>query len=140
VKILFLCVANSARSQMAEGLARKLFDKRVTVLSAGSEPATVNPYAINAMKNINIDISNHYSKPISDVLINDVDVAITLCADEVCPILPNTTTKEHWPFEDPAGASGSQEEIEKSFEVVRDQIRLRLKEFGQRKGILAQDD
>lgn len=100
MNILFLCVANSARSQMAEGLARSLFAGNATVSSAGSEPTKVNPFAIEAMKKIGIDISSHLSKPISETLTDDIDLVITLCADEVCPVVPGATKKEHWPFQD----------------------------------------
>lgn len=136
MKILFLCVANSARSQMAEGLARNLYDDKAVVASAGSEPSKVNPFAIRAMKKIGIDITSHYSKPISEVLSDDIDLVVTLCADEVCPIVPTSTKKEHWPFKDPAAASGSEEGILTSFELIRDQIKAQLVDFGRRANLL----
>lgn len=102
MKILFLCVANSARSQMAEGLARNLYSDKVIVASAGSEPSKVNPFAVLAMKNIEIDMRSQYSKPIKEVLAEDVDLVVTLCATEVCTFVSAATIKEHWPFEDPA--------------------------------------
>lgn len=137
VKILFLCVANSARSQMAEGLARQMFKPNITILSAGSEPSRVNPYAIQAMQRVGIDISKHHSKRIADVLTNDIDLVITLCADEVCPVVPNATKRAHWPFPDPAAAVGDAATILQSFEAIREQIRKRLHAFGEEKGLLA---
>lgn len=140
MKILFLCVANSARSQMAEGLARAMFGKNVEISSAGSEPQSVNPFAIQAMNKIGIDLSNHSSKPIGDVLTEDIDLVITLCADEVCPIVPINTRKEHWPFDDPAAATGTKTDILHSFETIRDQIRAALILFGEREGLVRNSD
>lgn len=136
MKILFLCVANSARSQMAEGLARRLFGDNAIVLSAGSEPSQVNHFAVQAMKNIGIDISSHYSKPIDAVLSDDVDLVVTLCADEVCPIVSGSTGKEHWPFKDPAATNGTGDDVLASFENIRDQIREKLLEFGKNRNLL----
>jgi arsenate reductase (thioredoxin) len=100
-KMLFLCVANSARSQMAEGLARRQFGTDVEVLSAGSRPSRVNPYAIEAMSEIGIDIRGHHSKSVDDVDTGSVDLVITLCAEEACPILPGRVQRLHWPSPDP---------------------------------------
>ena len=130
LKILFLCVANSARSQMAEGLARNLFGSKADITSAGSEPSKVNPFAIKAMKKIGIDITTHYSKPIAKALTSDIELVVTLCAEEVCPIVPGSTKKEHWPFQDPAGVKGTDEAILASFEQIRNQIREKLIQFG----------
>jgi len=139
VKILFLCVANSARSQMAEGLARSLFKRNVLVASAGSEPSRVNPFAIKAMKKIGVDISNHHSKSISDAMTKDADFVITLCADEVCPIVHGPTQKKHWPFSDPANVQGTEEDIFTCFEAIRDQIREKLLRFGRDHSLLEVD-
>lgn len=136
MKILFLCVANSARSQMAEGLARNLYGDKATVASAGSEPSQVNPFAVQAMKNVGVDITSHHSKPIDEVLADDVDLVVTLCADEVCPVIPGSTKKEHWPFKDPASATGSDEDILSSFEDIRDQIRRKLIAFGEENNLI----
>lgn len=136
MNILFLCVANSARSQMAEGLARSLFAGRAAISSAGSEPTKVNPSAIEAMKKIGLDISGHVSKQISEALTDDIDLVITLCADEVCPVVPVSVKKEHWPFQDPAAVKGSYEEVLAGFEQVRDQIRDRLVRFGKDKNLI----
>ncbi|MFZ2098995.1 MAG: VOC family protein [Oricola sp.] len=126
--ILFLCVANSARSQMAEGLARSIFGDDVTVMSAGSEPATVNPYAIEAMAGIGVDISGHRSKSVDEINVEGVDLVVTLCAEEVCPVLPGRVRRLHWPIADPApkDASIPAEEMRQRFRTARDQIRARL--------------
>lgn len=120
--VLFLCVANSARSQLAEGLARKLFSKDIRVLSAGSRPTEVNPLAIKVMQEIGIDIINHKSKSVDDIDANSVDLVITLCEDEVCPTFLSRAKKLHWPFPDPNGT------IE-GFREARDAIQIKLKEF-----------
>lgn len=96
-RILFLCVANSARSQMAEGLARRLLGPRAEVMSAGSQPATVNPYAIEVMGEIGIDITGQRSKSVDEVDPSSVDLVVTLCAEEVCPILPGRVRRLRWP-------------------------------------------
>jgi len=126
-KILFLCVANSARSQMAEGLARRLLPDE-TVISAGSAPTTPNPYAIQVMSELGIDISSHTSTSVDDVPPDEVKTVITLCADEVCPAFLGNAERHHWPFPDPADAAGAPEEIAASFRAVRDQIERRLRE------------
>jgi arsenate reductase (thioredoxin) len=132
-RILFLCVANSARSQMAEGLARSILGSDVDVLSAGSQPSKVNPYAIEAMAEIGIDLSGHYSKSVDDVDAASVNAVITLCADEVCPILPGRVRRLHWPIPDPASSDPtlSPTELQKRFRVAREQIRERIPELVQ---------
>lgn len=97
-KILFLCVANSARSQMAEGLARHIFGSEVEVVSAGSQPSHLNPLAVEAMGELGIDISSHYSKAVDSLDAGSFDLVVTLCADEVCPILPGKVQRLHWPI------------------------------------------
>jgi arsenate reductase len=130
-RILFLCVANSARSQMAEGLARKMLGSDVEVLSAGSRPSKVNPYAIEAMSEIGIDISGHRSKSVDDVDPASVDTVITLCADEVCPILPGRVQHLHWPIPDPASDDPtiSPEDLRRRFRVARDEVQARISKF-----------
>lgn len=106
MKILFMCVANSARSQIAEGLAKNIFGNSVEIQSAGSQPSIVNPLAIEALKEIGINISNHYSKSTDDLpkeFLSSLDYVITLCAEEVCPLLISKAQKLHWPLPDPAG-------------------------------------
>ena len=127
MKILFLCVANSARSQMAEGLARALFGAAAEVASAGSVPTRVNPNAIAAMAESGIDISSHTSKSVDDVNAGSMDLIIALCADEVCPVVPGRVERLHWPLPDPAGAPPDQALAR--FRDVRDQIRERLVTF-----------
>jgi arsenate reductase len=116
---------------MAEGLARSLLGEHVDVLSAGSQPSKVNPYAIGAMAEIGIDISAHYSKSVDDMDAASFDAVVTLCADEVCPVLPGRVTRLHWPIPDPASRDPalSAEELQKRFAVAREQIRQRLPEL-----------
>jgi len=127
-RIVFLCVANSARSQMAEGLARHRLGERVHVQSAGSRPSRLNPLAVEAMREIGIDISGQYSKSVDDIDTDAVDLVITLCAEEVCPILPGRVERRHWPIEDPAALdeNASREEKLNAFRTARDEIRDRL--------------
>ncbi len=124
--LLFLCVANSARSQMAEGLARARFGDRVRVASAGSSPATVNPFAIAALDEVGIDISGHRSKRVDAIEPAAVDLVVTLCAEEVCPAFLGNARRLHWPLPDPAGAAGSDAERLAGFRAVRDEIARRL--------------
>ena len=101
MNILFLCVANSARSQMAEGLARKLLGDTVSVASAGSAPSMVNPFAIKAMAEMGIDIGKQYSKSYDELtpsFIVGLDYVVTLCAEEVCPQMVSKAKKLHWPL------------------------------------------
>ncbi|PKQ05837.1 MAG: low molecular weight phosphatase family protein [Alphaproteobacteria bacterium HGW-Alphaproteobacteria-11] len=127
--ILFMCVANSARSQMAEGLARDMLGAGATVLSAGSAPATVNPYAIEAMAELGIDISGHRSKSVDEIDPAAIDLVVTLCAEEVCPVLPGRVRRLHWPIADPAskGATLPAEEMRARFRTARDEIAARLR-------------
>ncbi len=124
--LLFLCVANSSRSQMAEGLARARFGDRVRVASAGSSPATVNPFAIAALDEVGIDISGHHSKSVETIDPASVDLVVMLCAEEVCPAFLGTARRLHWPLPDPAGGAGSDAERLDGFRTVRDEIARRL--------------
>lgn len=131
MKILFMCVANSARSQMAEGIARRILGERFEIRSAGSEPGKLNPYAVTAMAEIGIDISSHFSKSIDDLspgFLATLDFVITLCAEEVCPVLVSRAKRLHWPISDPARVN-KQEEKERAFEVARDLIYEKLEKF-----------
>lgn len=127
MRLLFLCVANSARSQMAEGLARHLLGEKAQVQSAGSVPKQVHPLAIEAMSDIGVDISQQRSKSVDDVDTRDLDWVVTLCAEEVCPVLPGPVRRLHWPIPDPAAAS-SVERLD-AFRHARDEIRRRLTEL-----------
>lgn len=126
--ILFLCVANSARSQMAEGLARELFGSRVAVQSAGSEPSQVNPYAIEVMREVDIDITTHHSKSVQSIDPTTVGTVVTVCAEERCPVFLGAARRLHWPIQDPASKDPStpREEMLTRFRTARDQIRGRL--------------
>jgi len=123
--ILFLCTGNSCRSQMAEGFAKIMFSKDLKIFSAGTEPKTIHPIAVKVMQEIGIDISQHWSKNISEIPIDKIDLVVTLCGDaaENCPIFPGKIKKIHWEIEDPAKTKGSEEEIAKVFRKVRDNIR-----------------
>ena len=125
--ILFLCVANSARSQMAEGLARHLFPD-LRIQSAGSRPSRVNPYAIEVLKEAGLDISGHTSKSVQDIGPATVDLVITLCAEEVCPAFLGQAQRLHWPIPDPASEDPSlgPEELRARFRAGRDEISRRL--------------
>lgn len=126
--ILFLCVANSARSQMAEGLARDLFAEAVTVQSAGSVPSRVNPFAIQAMGELNIDLTTHASKSVQTIDPHTVDLVITLCAEEVCPVFLSKAARMHWPLQDPDRKNEDLSDAQRleHFRVARDQLRARL--------------
>ena len=124
--VLFLCVANSARSQMAEGIARALAPPSVKISSAGSQPSTLNPLAVKALAEIGIDISGHHSKSVDDVPPDDVDAVITLCAEEVCPVFLGKARRVHWGLPDPAGVGGTEQDRLQAFRDVRDELRRRL--------------
>lgn len=131
MRLLFLCVANSARSQMAEGLARHRFGDRAEVASAGSKPTKPNPYAIAAMAERSIDITRHTSKSVDGMNAGDFDYVITLCAEEICPWLPGTATRLHWPIDDPASDDPglTPEDFRARFAGARDKIDMRLAIF-----------
>ena len=125
--ILILCTGNSCRSHMAEGILRAAAGDIITVHSAGSNPAGyVHPQAIAALAEIGIDISAHTSKHMNDFLKRNIDTVITVCgkADQACPMFPGQVHRYHWGFDDPAHATGTEEEIEKAFRLARDQIQL----------------
>jgi arsenate reductase len=124
--LLFLCVANSARSQMAEAIARSLAPAGVTVSSAGSRPSHVNPLAIRALDEIGIDLRGHHSKGVDTIPPGDVDVVITLCAEEECPVFLGKAKRIHWGLPDPGGAGLSDEQKLQSFREVRDELLRRL--------------
>jgi len=126
--VLFLCVANSARSQMAEGLARAIFGDRATVQSAGSQPSRVNPYAIEVLRELGVDLTTHASKSVETVDPARVDTVITLCAEEVCPVFLGKAHRCHWPIPDPASPDPTipREEMLRRFREARDTIRDKL--------------
>ena len=116
---------------MAEGLLRNLAGDRFEAFSAGTEPSQVNPRAIKAMNELGIDISNHRSQSVENFLDQEFHYVITVCdaARETCPVFPHAKESLHWSFEDPAEATGSEEEIMQVFRKVRYEIRKRLREF-----------
>ncbi|MEQ1878236.1 MAG: arsenate reductase ArsC [Bdellovibrionia bacterium] len=129
MNILFMCVANSARSQMAEGLARSLAGAGHTIQSAGSKATHVNSLGIQAMKEIGIDISGQKSKSVDSIDPVTVDTVITLCAEEVCPVYLGRARRLHWPFPDPANKDLEPAKQLELFRKVRDDIRAKLKSF-----------
>ena len=133
MNILFLCVANSARSQIADGLAKAMLGSNHNIQSAGSIPSgKVHPGALEALDNIGIDISHHKSKAIDDLeykFIENLDFVITLCAEEVCPVIPSNAVSLHWLNEDPANDSFNEIQIKMAFEKTRNNIYQLLKKF-----------
>ena len=130
--ILILCTGNSCRSHLAEGILRAAVGEVAEVASAGSDPAGyVHPMAVEVMKEIGIDISAHTSKQLDEFLQREVHTVITVCgnADQACPIFPGQAEKHHWPFDDPAKATGSEEEIRAVFRRVRDEIRAKFEAY-----------
>lgn len=132
--IIFLCTGNSCRSQIAEGWAKWHGRPLFNIQSAGIEAHGKNPRAISVMKEVGVDISNQESTKVTDEMLEQADLVVTVCghADEHCPVLPAGTSKEHWPLDDPAKVTGSEEEIMKVFRASRDDIEKRVKELLQR--------
>jgi arsenate reductase len=130
-RVLFLCTGNSARSQMAEGLLRHAAGDRFEVFSAGTEPVDVNPLAIQAMREIGIDISGHRSKGAAELLGRSFPYVITVCdrANESCPVFPGAIHRLHWPFDDPAAVLGSLDERLAAFRKIRDEIAVSIEAF-----------
>ena len=125
--VLVLCTGNSCRSHLAEGLLRQAAGDFLEIASAGSKPAGyVHPLAIKAMAELGIDISGHHSKHLNEFLDREVETVITVCgnADQVCPMFPGQMNRHHWGFEDPAHATGTEEEQFAVFQKVRDQIAM----------------
>jgi protein-tyrosine-phosphatase len=127
--ILFLCVANSARSQMAEGIARSIAPPGVKIWSAGSRPTSVRPEAIAVLREIGIDISGYMSKSIAEIPALEVDTIITLCGEEECPVFLGKARRLHWGLTDPASAAGSEEDRRAAFREVRDKLLKHIKEL-----------
>ena len=136
--ILFLCTANSSRSQMAEGIVNNLFGDKIAAFSAGTQASFVNPMAIEVMKEIGIDISKHRSKNLSEFDGQSFDYVITLCgnANETCPLYIGGTKKTHIGFDDPAKATGTRNEIMSDFRRVREEIKEKLTAFFQAEKII----
>lgn len=135
ISVLFLCVANSARSQLGEGLARRMFPG-FRIQSAGSRPSRVNPHAIEALAELGIDAATHTSKSVADIDPASVDLVITLCAEEVCPAFLGRAERLHWPIPDPASDDPAltSEDLRTRFRVARDEIARRLEALGRDRG------
>ncbi|WP_416148892.1 arsenate reductase (thioredoxin) [Salipaludibacillus sp. HK11] len=131
--IYFLCTGNSCRSQMAEGFGKKYLQENYDVYSAGIEAHGVNPKAIKAMNEVDVDISKQTSDKIDPDLLQKADLVVTLCghADDVCPATPPNKERVHWGFDDPAKAEGTEEEKWAFFQRVRDEIEKRIKTFAE---------
>ncbi len=138
--ILFMCVANSARSQLAEGLGRSIFGNRIPVQSAGSEPLGVNPYAVEVMREIGVDITMHSSKSVQTIDPATIGTVITLCAEEVCPVFLGKARRLHWPIPDPASKDPtiSHDETLNRFRAARDAIKARIEVFAKEESLLQQ--
>ncbi|BCG59288.1 arsenate reductase (thioredoxin) [Paenibacillus sp. URB8-2] len=131
--IYFLCTGNSCRSQMAEGWAKKYLSDGWNIYSAGIEAHGLNPKAVQAMNEVDIDISGQTSDIIDPELLNNADLVVTLCGDaaDKCPITPPKVKREHWGFDDPAKAQGTEEDKWAVFQRVRDQVGARIKQFAE---------
>ncbi|YCA43401.1 arsenate reductase (thioredoxin) [Bacillus sp. JZ8] len=129
--IYFLCTGNSCRSQMAEGWGKKYLGESWNVYSAGIEAHGLNPRAVKAMKEVDVDISNQTSDIIDKSILNSADLVVTLCGDaaDKCPMTPKNVKREHWGFDDPAKAEGTDEEKWAFFQRVRDEIKERIETF-----------
>lgn len=130
-RVLFLCTGNSCRSQMAEGWLRHLAGDRFEVVSAGTHPVGLNPYAVTVMGEAGVDISNHVSERVDPYLQQRFDYVITVCdrAQETCPTFPGESQMLHWSFEDPAKAEGTYDRQLVVFRKIRDQIADRIRQF-----------
>ena len=130
MNLLFLCVANSARSQIAEGLARHMAPKHWNIHSAGSVPTRVRPQAITVLVEAGIDISDQWSKGTDEIDTESIDCVITLCAEESCPVLLHHAERLHWPVLDPAGFENEAPEAQlQRYRQARDTIRVKLEDF-----------
>lgn len=130
-RVLILCTGNSARSQMAEGLLRNMAGDRIEVASAGVAPTQVRPEAIEAMKEIGIDISNHRSKSVDELIMQAFDYVITVCdnANQHCPTFPGACRRIHWSIEDPAAVAGNDKTRLEAFRRARNELGERLDKF-----------
>jgi arsenate reductase len=130
-RVLILCTGNSARSQMAEGLLRRFGGEQFEVFSAGTRPVGVNPLAIEAMRELGIDISAQRSKSVAEFAAEKFATVITVCdnAAEECPVFPSVPERVHWSLRDPAAVSGTREEKLEAFREIRDDLERRIREF-----------
>jgi len=134
VRVMFVCTGNSARSQMPEGFTRHFGRGRIEAYSAGTEPSWLNPFAVAVMQEKGVDISGQRSKRFDQALARSMDLVVTVCgnADERCPVLPPEVKRLHWPLEDPAAATGSNDQILATFREVRDEIEVRVTDLARR--------
>lgn len=133
-KVLFVCIHNSARSQMAEAFVNQMCSGRLTAESAGFEPGRINPLAVEAMREVGIDISNNKTKGVLALFASGrlYDYVVTVCDEasaERCPIFPGIVTREHWSFADPSAFTGTWEEQLAKTRIVRDEIRTQIREW-----------
>ena len=130
-RVMFLCTGNSARSQIAEGYLRHLGGERFDVLSAGTEPSVVNPLSVEVMREVGIDLATHVSKSVDTIDPATVDIVITLCAEEVCPMFLGRAERLHWPIPDPASddPSLSRETMLERFRTARETLREKLESY-----------
>ena len=125
-RFLFLCVANSARSQLAEGLARHLLGDDFRIQSAGSEPTSVRPEAIEVLRELGIEVPSQRSKSVQSIDPETVEVVITLCAEEVCPVFLGSAIRLHWGLPDPVAVQDDQEARLEAFRRTRDELQRRM--------------
>ncbi len=132
-KLYFLCTGNSCRSQIAEGFGKKYLGSKWEIRSGGIEAHGLNPKAVKVMEEVGVDISNQQSEMIDLEYLNQADLVVTLCGDAEnrCPLTPAQVKREHWGFNDPAKAIGSDDEVWQVFQIVRDAIDQRIREFVQ---------
>ena len=130
-RVLILCTGNSCRSQLAEAIWRHEAGDRYEVFSAGTQPKGINPRTGVVLRELSISLDGHRSKDVREFFGQPFDLVITVCdhARETCPVFPGAKRQEYWPFDDPAAATGSEEEILTVFRRVRDQIRARIREY-----------
>jgi arsenate reductase len=127
--VLFLCVANSVRSQIAEGIANRLAPAEVEIYSAGSSPARISSYAVRVLAEIGIDATGQYAKPIEAIPLDRIGTVITLCAEEVCPTLRVQAQRLHWPLADPSSVGVLEADLYDAYRRLRDELWLRLSEY-----------
>ena len=130
-KIIFICTGNACRSQIAEGIMRKIAGDNFDVFSAGSHPSLVHPMSIKVMKEIGIDITSHTSDPISNFLSKNINIVVTVCdnADKVCPVFPGKVERIHWSIKDPFKGWGSNPDDLVNFRFTRDDLVVRIKNY-----------
>lgn len=131
MNLLVLCTGNACRSQIAEGFLRTLGGDRLTVRSAGITPTGLDSRATEVMAEVGVDISGHVSDQVSRYINDQFDFVITVCdnASENCPVFPGETTRLHWPFDDPAATTGSDEQVLTEFRRIRDEIKAKVESW-----------